>query len=470
MDAMAQLTDLIKALSAGNYDAAPSQLTQGSSLQIEDLSAVMNNVTFSQKNLKLQKLLSVESCKSTTAQFMRQLSYGQFQGHATLEGGIGVQNDADYVRCAVPMRYYSEFRRVTLPATMVATVDGKKADDREAENAAINLAGAIEIDLFRGLDDFSNAGVFDGNPLAVPVDSIPNMLGLGLQVRQSDMQINSRDLQFAEYGSEESVVLSGAGSTLTQGLVEDASLRSSIGFGNAKSLIVDDVVLSAYNKITFGKERIILAGSPQDATGGDLRKQWVSGGTVTVEASPFLRAKFRPARPSTHPSAPVAPVSVSVLAGSGGSLAAGDYIYFATTGNEIGESVKCASATASGVTLGQKVTVTITHPGSGIYRYFNVYRTAAGGAESTAKFIGRVKVANAATTDFVDLGNKVPGFVTGYLVQDDAAGIKELCPYSRQKLAVTELSTPEAHFRFLTLAVYKPRQFVLIDNLKGTIS
>jgi hypothetical protein len=468
MDSVGQLTDLIKALTAGNYDAAPSSLVQGSSLQIEDLSSVMNNVTFTQKNLKLQGMLKTESCKSTIAQFNRQLSYGQFQGHATLEGGIGQENNADYVRCVVPMRYYSEFRRVTLQSTLVATVDGKKADEREAENAAINLAGAIELDLFRGMDDFSNAGVFDGNPLVTPVDTMPNMLGLGLQVRQSDMQINTRDLMFAEYGSEESVVLSGGGSTLTQGLVEDASLRSSIGFGDAKKLVIDEVSLSAYNKITFNKERIILAGAPQDATGGDLRKQWVSGGTVAVEASPFLRAKFRPARPSSHSAAPVAPVSVTEAhAGSTTGLVAGNYVYYATTGNEIGESVPCASVTA-GIALNDKVTITITHPASGTFRFFNVYRSAVGGTTATAKYIGRVKAANAATTDFVDLGNKIPGFVTGYLIQEDGAGLKELCPYSRQKLAVTDLSTPEAHFRFLTLAVTKPRQFVLIDNIKGT--
>jgi hypothetical protein len=48
-------------------------------------------------------------------------------------------------------------------------------------------------------------------------------------------------------------------------------------------------------------------------------------------------------------------------------------------------------------------------------------------------------------------------------------GMKELAPYSRIKLAVTDLSQPEGHFRFCTLAVVKPRMNVLVDNLKGTI-
>jgi hypothetical protein len=70
-------------------------------------------------------------------------------------------------------------------------------------------------------------------------------------------------------------------------------------------------------------------------------------------------------------------------------------------------------------------------------------------------------------TSFTDLGNKQPGFVTGFLVQGDTMNFFELAPYSRLKLAVTDLSTPEAHFRFVTLAVKQPRKNVLLDNLKG---
>jgi hypothetical protein len=69
----------------------------------------------------------------------------------------------------------------------------------------------------------------------------------------------------------------------------------------------------------------------------------------------------------------------------------------------------------------------------------------------------------------VDLGNKIPGFVTGYLVQDDTMEVMELSSYSRMKLAVTDLSEPEAHFRFLCLKVTEPRKNVLIDNLRGDL-
>ena len=464
--ALNQLTDLVKALEAGNYDAAPSTLVQGAALQIEDLSALMNNVTFDSTHFKLQKMLKTESCKSTLAQFDRQLSYGQFGGAAQFEGNIGQEDTSDFVRITVPMAFYSKSRRVTIASTMVSSVDGKKSDERAAADAALELGAEVEFDSFRGMDDFSNQGVFDGNPNTVP-GILPNMHGLGLQVRQSDFQSNSKDLMFSEFGSDQSVVLQAGGVAITQTLIENAALRSVLGFGNAAKLVVDPVALSNYNQITFGKERIILGGSPQDATGGDLRKQWVSGGTVSVEASQFLRGKQRPARP--RPNGPAAPASITAVDGGAGSTGlAGAYTYFVTAVNEIGESVPCTAVTTAAITLNHYVTVTITNPASGSWRYFNVYRSAAGGTSATAYFIGKVAAA-ASGTVFTDLGNKVPGYSTGFLIQEDAAILKELAPYSRLKLAVTELSMPEVSFRFLSLAVTKPRQFVILDNIKGTI-
>jgi hypothetical protein len=48
------------------------------------------------------------------------------------------------------------------------------------------------------------------------------MLGLDAQIRQSDAQRNAQDLMFGEYGSDDTVVISGGG-TLTQEMIEDAS-------------------------------------------------------------------------------------------------------------------------------------------------------------------------------------------------------------------------------------------------------
>lgn len=459
------LQGLTKALEAGGYNVMPSNLVQGAALQVENLSSVMELVTYDDSHLKLAKMIKSESCKSTLAQFNRQLSYGMFGGSAQLEGAIGQEETSDYVRITVPMCFYSHTRRVTLASTLVDSVDGKKSDERAAEDAAKKIAADIEFDCFRGRADFSNAGVFDGNPLAMPL--MANMFGLDVQIRQSDNQRNSHDLMFGEYGSDDSVVLF-SGASLSQDIIEDATTRSAMNLGDADKLVVDPKVLSAYNKISFGKERIVLAGSPQDATGAELRRQWVSTGTCSIEASRFLSAKVKPqGLRQRGPAAPTMSTITSVASTT--AFKAGEvYTYFATTGNEIGESGPAASAPGTILVDGDKLTVVITHPGSGVNRYFNVYRSPANGTAASAKYIGRVQAtAGAASTTFTDLGNKQPGFVTGFLLQKDTMNFFELAPYSQIKLAQTDLSEPKAFFRFLTLAVTQPRKNVLIDNLRG---
>lgn len=462
-DLVKTLESLVKTLEAGNYNVAPSQLVQGSALQIENLEPVMHNVTFDDSHIKLQKLFSVKKAKSLLVQYNRQLSYGRFGGSAQREGAVGDVNVGDYIRATVPMCFYSCVERVTVAANMVETIDGKKAEDREADNAAMKLSADIEFDSFKGKADFSNNGVFDGNPIAIP--ELPNMAGVDPHIRMSDILVSTQDLMFASYGSNQSVVLSKNGA-LDQPIIEDSALRSRMNMGKAETLFVDPVILSGYNKsVALGSgvnsiQRIVLAGSAQDASGADLRRQWVSNGTVGIEDSRFLSGKTSPLRAMIG--SPNAPATVTGSATGSGALIpanATGWIYLVTAENERGEGVGKASA-AVPVAAGQRVDLTIA--GVAGATHYNVYR---GASEASAKYIGRIKADGSSSVVFVDLGNKAPAFVTGYLIQKDTWGFHELAPYSRMKLAISDLSVPEAHFRFLTLAGYQPRKNVIVDNL-----
>jgi hypothetical protein len=459
-----ELQALIKALEAGNYNAAPGSLVQGAALQQEDLSPVMHNVTWGDEHIKLQKALTVKDAKSQLVSFNRQLDYGIFGGSAQFEGGIGEEDTSSYVRAVVPMCFYSTTRRVTVAANMIGAFDGVKAEDRSSDDAAKKLAGDIEIDLYKGMADFSNGGLFDGNPGAIA--DLPNCHGLDLQIRQSDAQQSTQDQMFAEFGSDQTVVLSADGA-LTQSILEDASVRSAMNMGHADKFEADPIVLSAYNKIAHLKERIVLAGSAQENSGAHLRQQWTSSGAVQLEASRFLSGKTRPAR--SRPGSPAAP-AVPVLADAGAAsslLTAGTYIYYVTAANMRGESVRSPSASVVVAADGDKVTVTITQVS--LAAYYNVYRTDAGEAVADAKFIGRIRQ-SVGNPVFTDLGNKSPGSVTGYLLQMDTLGIHQLSAYSKLKLAISDLSLPEAHFRFLSLAAYQPRKNVVLDNISGQLS
>ena len=457
-----QLQGLMKALEAGSYNAAPGQLVQGAALMVEDLSPVMHNVTFEDSHIKLQKMLPSKDVKSQLHQFNRQLDYGIFGGSAQFEGGIGEEDTSNYVRAVVPMAYYSTTRRVTVAANMIGAFDGVKAEDRAAADAAMKLAGDIEFDSFRGQSDFSNQGVFDGNPSVMA--KMPNMLGVDQQVRQSDGQLNTQDLMFSEYGSNQTVILS-VGGTLTQSVIEDSSVRSAMNMGAADRLILDPISLSAYNKIAHAKERIMLAGSAQEATGAHLRTQWTSSAVVSLEGSRFLSGKTLPAR--NRQGSPAAPtIAVSDLGAAGSLLQTGSYAYYVTACSIRGESLPSLSATQA-VTSGDKVQIVITGPG----QYYNVYRSDLNGTAAVAKFIGKV-ASNAAGSGatFIDLGNRQPGSVTGFLVQANTMGFAQLAPYSKLKLAISDLSLPEAHFRFLSLALYQPRKNVLLENITGQLA
>jgi hypothetical protein len=461
MEIVEQMQSLMKALEAGSQLAAPGQLNQGSALQIEDLSPVMHNLTFKDKNIKLQKMIERKDHKNTVFQFNRMLDYGIRGGSAQYEGNIGEEETSNYTREVVPMAHYVTQRRVTLAANMVATFDGKKADNRSAEASALKLAGDIEFDLFRGQADYSNAGVFDGNPLAQA--NMPGMVGLDQQVRQSDFQQNAHDLAFAEFGSDLSSVLPANG-TLSQSIIEDSSLRSSIAWGNANKLMVDEYVLSAYNKIAFNKERIVLSGAAQESTGAELRMQHTAAGPVSVESSGFLRGKVKPNRPRLGALAAPA-IALADGGAAGTSLAAGAYVYYVTAENERGEGFASASASQT-IVAAHKITVTITAVAGA--KLYNVYRSAAGGSAASARFIGKVKQGSSNPV-FTDLGNRLPGSVTGFLVQGDSMELGELCPYTRAPLARGDLSDTEAHFRILALGVLAPRWNVLLENLVGNL-
>jgi len=460
-----QLNDLMKALEAGQYNAAPGDLTQGSALQQEDLSPVMENVCFEDKDIKLQGLLSVKDARSTLVQFNRQLDYGIFGGSAQYEGAIGEEDTSNYVRAVVPMGFYSTTRRTYIAANMIAAFDGVKAEDRAGNDAAIKLTADIEFDAFRGQGDFSNAGIFDGNPAVIA--NVPNIVGIDAQIRMSDSLSNTQDLMFAEYGSDQTVVLAVNG-TLTQSYIEDASVKSAMNHGSADRLLLDPISLSAYNKIAHAKERIMLAGSSQEASGANLRTQWTSSGNISLEKSRFLSGKTSPARSRAgSPAAPAAVVAAEV-ADPSSILAAGSYFYKVSSVNERGESTATSIVAASTPVAGERVTLTIAAVGGA--KYFNVYRSEDGGSAASAKFIGRVRANGAGATTFFDLGMKSPASVTGFLLQTSNWSFHQLAPYSRIKLAITDLSLPEAHYRFLCLAGYQPRKSVLLDNIEGQLS
>lgn len=459
---------LLKGLTASNYNASPDSLTNGAAVQKEDLSAVMVNVTYGDDSFWLVKKVGTEKVKATLVQFNRENSYGILGSAAQTEGAVGLEENGLVNRIVAPMCYYSCYYRYTDASDMVETFDSKSPKERSANWAAKLLAGNIEFDAFRGHAEFSNAGVFDGNPAVIP--ATPGMFGLDVQIRQSDLDEKAQDQMFAEFGNNQSCIIA-CGGVLSWENVQDASTRTHANWGQAKDLVIDIFAHAAYNKSAHGLMRIDLAGSPQTGVGASLNKQWTAQSTVDIQGSQWLRGKQGPA-PSrglgTTPAAPSVSAAGSTVAATPTTFLAGEvYQYRASGANNTGEGAW--STAASSVTIGTSadiVTVTITP--SGTYaQYFNMYRTDAGGAAGTAKFIGRCKANGSTAVDFIDLNNKAPGASNGFLAQWDSMKLAELAPFTRKALAETDLSKVDAFYRFCTLKVESPRFNVLLDGLQG---
>ena len=458
-----QIEELKKALEAGGYNASPGTLTNGSALQHEDLSNVMNVATFQEKQIKLQKIFKSYACKSTLVQFNRQLDYGQFGGSAVLEGQIGTENTSNIVRAVVPMAYYAEVRRRTLQADLVSTFDGVSAESRVDADAVMKILGDIEFHSFRGQSDYSNAGQFDGNPLAMAQEEA-GMRGLDAQIRYSDYDISTKDLMFDQYGGSTSVVIPQNG-TLQQSTVEDVATTSSIHNGQVEKIYLSPQAHGSYNKIAFNKERIVLAGSPQKSTGAALSEQSTVAGAITVESSVFLQPLLRPQKPRAGgPSAPTTgSPAISTAAGTS-FLAAEVYKYTVTACNVIGESAESAVASATIVANGDAVTIAIT-PAAGVSaQWFKIYRSEAGGVKRA--FVGQVKANGSAAVTYVDLNNKLPFSATAFALDMRGLEMAEMSPFKSQTLARIDLSETKAYYRFCALVVKLPRFNVLVDNVR----
>jgi hypothetical protein len=140
-----------------------------------------------------------------------------------------------------------------------------------------------------------------------------------------------------------------------------------------------------------------------------------------------------------------------------------------TAAGDAGESPASAVSSVTISATGNQVNLVIT-PAAGISaRYFNVYRSLANSASngylSALGYIGRVVNSGNSTTTFIDLDNRQPAFVTGFALDMRGLEIAELSPFKSAQLAQTDLTTPKAYFRFLSLMVKLPRFNILVDNL-----
>lgn len=475
MDAqvLEKVTTIMKALEAGYAMGPAGTATQGAALQRQDLQGIMNNVTYQSSMLVLQKIIPTRVAKSMTVEFRRQLSYGGLQGIATVEVSAGKSITGDYESLLAAMAFYTVSSVVSFAATQVQTFDGVQNEEREAHNAAMNIAAAIEIDLFRGHADFSNGGVFDGAPSAMPLGTVmPGMIGLDPQIRQANLSYMARSLDMFEYGAGGSTILS-VGGTLAQANIEDGLSHSVMNFGEARTLYLDPLTIAAYNKIIFNKEHSYINNGtmPPTTSGAQLTQQWTANGQCSLVPSRFLSGKTSPPPTLTvgTPSAPT--VAGARAASTTGFLNNNVVCYFVTGVNEQGEGTASSNVTVTATANGDQFNLTITAAEGNSSYWYNVYSTAPGTATvsntTNYKFIGRVKATagGVLSTTFNDLGNFLPGAVTGFLLDKSGIERPQLSGFSKLSGATVDTALRNLYVQAETIIAITPAKNVLFTNL-----
>lgn len=469
-----KVTTLLKALEAGYAFGPAGTSVQGAALQRQDLSGIMNNVTYQSQMLVLQKVIPTRVAKSMTVEYRRQLSYGGLQGVATVEVSAGKSITGDYESLLAAMAFYTVSSIVSFAATQVQAFDNVQNEEREAHNAAMVIAGAIELDLFRGHADFSNGGVFDGAPSAMPLGTVmPGMIGLDPQIRQANLSYQARSLDMFEYGAGGSTLLN-VGGTLAQSNIEDGLSHSVMNFGEARTLYLDPLTHAAYNKIIFNKEHsyVNMGQQPPSATGAALTQQWTANGQCSLITSRFLSGKTAPP-PVMTPNTPSAPtVSGAAASSTTGYLNNQVITYFVTSVNEQGEGTASSNVTVTLSGNGQQVNLSITAAAGTAAYWFNVYASTPGSAtvSSTAqcKFIGRVKASATPTTlvtTFADLGNFVPGSVTGFLLDKRNMERPQLSSFAKLNGATVDTAVRSLFVQAETVIAITPAFNILLSNL-----
>lgn len=460
---------LNKALTAGyGYSGAPTSFAGGTPLMVESLEASLKSTTWQMKNLVIWPAIPVDKAYNTVEQYTRITSYGGNGMPYFNEGGSPREEDSNYNRETQRVVYFGTRRRVS-HAMMLVRVAFGDAVAREINNGNMWLLQNIERELYNGNGDYTNAGEFDGNPGAIPSDTLA-LNGLDQQIRQGDTDAKVEAVAFDGFGGALSVVRDLNDAILSEDEMEEGAVSILNNFGVPVELHLDPLALSQFSRQFFPKERIPNMGVANGRAGFVLREFVSSAGAFALKPNVFMRPKDLPkGRPdnSDAPATPAAPVPANGGADVGSTFAVDEtYIYKVSALNEQGESIaSAASATETIATAGEQINLTITNVANA--KAYAVYRTDNGGAAASAKFIGYIKAAAGASTVFVDKNRKLPGRARAFLLYLDpeAMVFKQLAPLSKINLATVAASFEWLQVLYGTLIVFTPRKHFIYENI-----
>jgi hypothetical protein len=462
-----QIESLNKAITAGYGGAGkPTDLTYGGVIQAESLEATLKSVTFDMKNLKFWPAVSVDKAYNLFEQYNRLIAYGSDASPYLGEGGAPQEEDSTYVRDGQRIVFFGTRRKVSHQMTLVRTTVGDVVA-QQAKEGTMHLLKHIEREMYWGHAHFANAvtGNMDGFTGDLPANSIA-MNGLLQQLLKGDTDSQQRSGDFEGFGEWSSIAQDIGGNVLAQDDIEKLAVIALENFGSPNELHIEPLALSAFVKQFYPMFRS-QPGLSSQTVGYDVNKMTTTAGQVDFKPNLFLRPRTTARASGVNAKAPsIAGASAALgVAGTDGNLAAGDYVYKITFVNDFGESAPVQATSHATVTVAaEHVTVTMT--GAPACKYIRLYRSVAGGAVGTEKFVGNYKYTGSGMA-VVDAGIKLPGLGEAFLLDMSAECMKfkQLSPLSKINFAIVTTALEFAIVLYGALFVYTPRFCCLFKNV-----
>lgn len=450
------VAQLNKALVAGADRDPPSSIVAGDgfALRVESLERTLKNTSFRAEHVRLWRAIPKKPAYNTVEEYNQIQSYGSLNTGAFIgEGALPSETDATYERKFSIVKFMGTTRRVGHVMTLVKPAHGNVIA-QETVAGTLYLLQQIEQNLFYG----------DSSLDPVQWDGYEKLIADGAGAT------NIIDLR---------------GQPLTEDRLIDASLTimDAPNYGLPTHLHMNPKVKADLVKTFFPKMRYDLGALANGKIGGDIGYFISPAGDVKLESNVFISdGGGVPSAASGDASARPGTPSVSVAAAAGanassmfGSADAGLYFYHAVAVNRFGTSAPLAvNGSALTVAAGDRVTFTL-QPGAGpLPAYYLIYRTAPGGAQSSARLI--LKVSNqtgtppqpsGAALQIIDVNARLPGCSTAFMFQQNVENMAfaQLAPMIKIPLSTVDPSIRWMQLLYGVPQLFTPRHNVIFRNV-----
>jgi hypothetical protein len=439
-----ELAELRKALVAGSDVNDPGVAPGvGFPLRTESLEAQLKNLTFEMSEIKLFRSIAKVPATNTVEEFNRLISYSRsgsrrFNMGWMSEGALPEEEDSTYERVTVLTKYLGVVGRVTHVANTIRAAHGNVIA-LETMNKTMDLLKNLENALFFGNSDL-----------------IPEQLD-GLEKLITD-------------GAPDNVIdLRGA--PLTENAMNDMLLQIRQNYGMATDAYFSAGAFSDLAKQVYDRQRFALAPAP-GTLGTTVTAFQGQHGKINLHDHVFFEDEQSALAGGLGDSskAPLVP-TITVAPAAGASAAsqfvvadAGTYIYTVVAGNKYGLSPSLDSASVA-VAAGDSVTFTVGDGGQGT-TFYEIYRSDAGGAASTAKLMTRV-ARTGATQVITDNNDDIPGTTKGFVLQQNQRSMSwaQLLPMTRVPLATIDTSIRWAQVVYGAIKLYTPARNIVVKNI-----